>query len=58
MKHTEETQAVVKTSIHLPVALWQRAKQRAVAERTTLRDLILEGLEMRLGQKKGGRHAR
>ena len=41
----------VKTTVVLPTALWERAKLYAVKERSDLRSLIIEGLEMRL--KKG-----
>lgn len=49
-----------KVTVEIPEPLWVRAKQRALDERTNLRALILEGLELRLAKeaKKGGRGAR
>lgn len=46
----------IKTTTEIPEDLWVRARQRALDERTSLRVLILEGLELRLSrkQKKGG----
>lgn len=38
----------VKTTVEIPENLWERAKKRALEERTDLRALILEGLELRL----------
>lgn len=43
---------MVKTTLLLPETLWRRAKVRAMDERCDLRDLLIEGLEMRL-QAKG-----
>ncbi len=50
-----QTHRGVKTTLEIPERLWERAKRRALAERTSLRALILEGLELRLAQesKKG-----
>jgi hypothetical protein len=45
---------MVKTTVLLPVALWEAAKTKAMKERTDLRSLIIAGLEAQLG-KKGGR---
>ncbi len=42
---------VIRTSLVLPESLWQRAKIRAVQERTDLRALIIRGLETILSQK-------
>jgi hypothetical protein len=41
----------MKTTIDIPEELWDRAKRRALDERTSLRALILEGLELRLAEK-------
>jgi hypothetical protein len=45
----------VKTTVGVPERLWKRARVRALDERTSLRALLLEGLELRLAQnvKKG-----
>jgi hypothetical protein len=40
--------AMVKTTLLMPDDLWRRAKVRAIEEGCDLRDLLLEGLEMRL----------
>ena len=42
----------VKTTVVLPASLWERAKVRAVEERTDFRTLVIEGLEMRLKAAK------
>jgi hypothetical protein len=42
-----------KTTLLIPETLWLRARRRALDERTNLRTLLLEGLEMRLATKKG-----
>ncbi len=42
---------MIRTSLVLPESLWQRAKIRAVHERTDLRALLIQGLEMILRQK-------
>ncbi len=42
---------MIRTSLVLPESLWQRAKIRAVQERTDLRALLIQGLEMILSQK-------
>jgi hypothetical protein len=42
----------VKTTVEIPEKLWERAKRRALDERTDLRTLILEGLELRLKEAK------
>ncbi len=44
-----------RTTLDIPPALWQRAKKRAIEEGTTLRALLLEGLELRLAKPKGSR---
>jgi hypothetical protein len=45
-----------KVTILIPEALWFRAKRQALDERTNLRALVLEGLELRLARKsKGGK---
>lgn len=48
----------VKTTLEIPEKLWERAKRRALSERTSLRALLLEGLELRLSEKakRGERH--
>jgi hypothetical protein len=43
-----------KATIIFPEALWLRAKHRALEERTNFRRLVIEGLELRLGQKPRG----
>lgn len=55
-----DTSHLKKVTVEIPEPLWVRAKQRALDERTNLRALILEGLELRLAKeaKKGGRGAR
>ncbi len=45
----------VRTTVVLPEPLWRAAKIRALEERRDLRDLIIEGLELVLAAKKGGR---
>lgn len=45
---------MVKTTLLLPESLWQRAKRRALEERCDLRDLLIEGLEMRLRESRKG----
>jgi len=42
----------VRTTLVLPVALWQRAKVRALEERRDLRDVLLEALRRHLGETK------
>lgn len=56
-KPREEVEPVIRTSVELPEALWHKAKQRALDERTDLRALIIRGLELVLARKprKGGR---
>ena len=44
--------ATVKTTLLMPEALWRKAKVRAMEERCDLRDLLLEGLEMRLRERR------
>jgi hypothetical protein len=46
-----------KVTIEIPESLWLRARRRALDERTNLRRLVLEGLELRL-REKGGKDAR
>jgi hypothetical protein len=46
---------VVKTTVHLPEDLWRAAKIRALEERRDLRDLLIEGLQLVLARKKGGK---
>ena len=48
---------VKRTSFDLPVALWRRAKVRAVEEGRDLRLLVIDALEQYLGGKrrKGGK---
>jgi hypothetical protein len=43
---------MVKTTLLMPEALWRKAKVRAMEERCDLRDLLLEGLELRLAEAK------
>jgi hypothetical protein len=42
---------LVKTTIAIPEDLLYRAKRHALDERTDLRVLVIEGLELRLQQK-------
>lgn len=44
-----------KVTILIPEALWLKAKRQALDERTNLRALVLEGLELRLAKKGGKR---
>ncbi len=47
---------MIRTSLELPEALWRKAKQRALDERTDLRALIVEGLKyvlVRKSKKRG-----
>ncbi len=46
-----------KVTIQIPEALWLKAKRQALDERTNLRALVLEGLELRLAKKGRGRRA-
>lgn len=41
-----------KTTLLIPEALWLQARVKALDERTNLRELLLEGLVMRLGEGK------
>ena len=43
--------------VERPEALWEAAKRRALDERTSLKALLVEGLELRLkkASKRGGR---
>jgi hypothetical protein len=43
---------MVKTTLLLPEALWRRGKVRAMEERRDLRDLLIEGLETVLREKR------
>ena len=43
----------VRTTLVLPVALWQRAKVRALEERRDLREVLLEALGRYLGEPVG-----
>ncbi len=45
---------VVKTTVHLPEALWRQAKVAALEDRKDLRDLIIEGLRLVLARRRGG----
>ena len=42
----------VRTTLVMPVALWQRAKVRALKEGRDLRDVLLEALGRYLGETK------
>jgi hypothetical protein len=42
-----------RTTLDLSPALWLRAKRRALEEGKTLRQLLLEGLDLRLSKPKG-----
>jgi hypothetical protein len=45
-----QTHRGIRTTLEIPEKLWERAKRQALDERTSLRALILEGLEMRLAR--------
>ena len=45
--------APVKTTITLPAELWERAKVRAIKDRTDFRSVVMAALEAFL--KRGGR---
>jgi hypothetical protein len=49
-----QSQRGIKTTLEIPEKLWERAKRLALDERTSLKALILEGLELRLAAKKKG----
>lgn len=42
----------VRTTLVMPVALWRRAKVRALDERRDLRDVLLDALRRYLDQKE------
>jgi hypothetical protein len=44
--------ATVRTTLDLPVALWQRAKAQAIRENRDLRDLLLDAVRHYLTQKE------
>lgn len=44
--------AVVHTTLPIPVALWKRAKARAIREERDLRDLLLAALGAYLATRK------
>jgi hypothetical protein len=48
----KRTHRGVKTTVEIPETLWLRAKRRALDERSDLRTLIIEGLELRLKQPR------
>jgi len=41
----------IRTTLEIPEKLWERAKRTALNERTSLKALIVEGLELRLQRK-------
>ena len=43
----------VKTTLLMPEGLWIEAKTRAAEERTDLKTLLLEGLKLRLRERRG-----
>jgi hypothetical protein len=43
----------VKTTLLMPHDLWVEAKTRAAEERTDLKTLLLEGLRLRLRERRG-----
>jgi hypothetical protein len=49
-----KTHRGIKTTLEIPEKLWERAKRQALEERTSLKALILDGLELRLRQAKRG----
>jgi hypothetical protein len=44
--------ATVRTTLDLPVALWQRAKLQALREQRDLRDLLTAALQAYLDQQE------
>ena len=48
----------MKTTIDIPDALMIRAKKRAVELRRPVRELVIEGLRARLGEKCSTQHMR
>lgn len=43
----------VKTTLLMPYELWVEARTRAAEERTDLRSLLLDGLKLRLRERRG-----
>jgi hypothetical protein len=41
----------IRTTLEIPEKVWERAKRAALNERTSLKALIVEGLELRLQRK-------
>jgi hypothetical protein len=48
-------EAVVKTTVELPVELWQSVKMRAVQDRSDLRGVIVKALEQYITKRSSGR---
>ncbi len=49
-RDNEAQTPMVRTTLLIPEGLWLLAKHRAAVERRALRDLLIEGLAMRLAQ--------
>jgi hypothetical protein len=54
MKQREQS-SVVKTSLHLPEALWRAARIRAAEDRSDLRTVVIAALESYLKTKRPAR---
>jgi hypothetical protein len=46
--------ATVRTTLDLPLVLWQRAKAQALREERDLRDVLLDAVRLYLTQKETG----
>jgi hypothetical protein len=51
-KATKSDVDLVKTTVHLPEPLWRQAKIAALEDRKDLRDLIIEGLQAVLANRR------
>jgi hypothetical protein len=59
----KRTHRVIKTTVELPVALWQAIKRQAIEEQSDLRGIIEKAVEQYLnkrasGRREASRHAR
>ena len=56
MKDEKKDEQPVKSTVAFPHDLWLRAKHKALEERCDFRQLVIEGLELRLAKKnkRGG----
>lgn len=56
MPRAEKRAGTVKTTVVLPAALWERARFRAIEERTDFRSVVIAALDAYLkAAKRGGR---